>query len=483
MKRLIITITAVFCIMVPCAASVHNVKDYGAKGDGVTIDSPAINATIKAAASEGGGMVYIPSGTYASYTIRLESHIHLYLEKGAVLKAAEGEQFDAAEPGPDPQYQDFGHSHWKNSLIWGIGIDDVTISGEGMIDGSNLSAGYGDHAVKDGIANKMIALKDCRQVVIRDITMFRGGHFCLLATGIDNLLLDGLTVDTNRDGLDIDCCRNVRVTNCNVNSPFDDGIVLKASYAMGRFIDTRNVAITNCNISGYDVGTMLDATYKPATLTSPHDGRTRIARSSGRIKLGTESSGGFKNIAISNCTFDFCGGILIESMDGGYAEDIVISNLTMRDCLDTPLFVRLGSRMRSPEGTEIGRIRRVLISDVNAYNTMGAYGVIISGIPGHDIEDFTLRNIHLNYTGGFSKEEAIKKAPENERAYPDTPMFSGNKAMPAKGIFMRHTDGFTLDGVHFSYEKTDTRPLFFTEDVKNLIARDITLEGKPVKVK
>lgn len=467
------TIAAVFGLMVPCSAAVHNVRDFGATGDGQTIDSPAINAAVEAAVADGGGMVYIPAGRYASYSIRLYSNIHLYLERGAVLFGAEGEGFDAAEPGPQPQYQDFGHSHWHNSLIWGENIDNVTISGEGRIEGVNLSPGYGDGSVKEGLADKLIALKNCRNVAIKGLTMYRGGHFCLLATGIDNMILDGLNVDTNRDGLNIDCCRNVRVVNCNVNSPVDDGIVLKASYALGKFVDTQDVTITNCHLSGYEVGSLLDASYQIPSLKSPHDGGTHLTRAAGRIKMGTESSGGFKNIAISNCTFDLCGGVIIESMDGGYAEDIVISNLTMKDCLDCPVFVRIGSRLRSPEGTEIGKIRRVLISDINAYNTMGAYGVIIAGLPGHSVEDFTLRNIHLNFTGGFSMKDALKDIPEKEKGYPDPNMFSGNKPLPSKGMFLRHVNGFVLDGARFSYNEADDRPLFYKDDVKGFKAKDV----------
>lgn len=483
MKRILTLIIALTAFSGIAGAAVHNVRDYGAKGDGKAIDSPAINAAIEAAAKEGGGTVFLPAGTYASYSIHLASHIHLYLEKGCVLKAADGEQFDAPEPGPQPQYQDYGHSHWKNSFIWGIGLDDITISGEGLIDGTNLSAGYGDTAVKAGVANKTISLKRCRNVALRDFTVLRGGHFVLLATGVDNMIIDGVTVDTNRDGFDIDCCRNVRVSNCNVNSPHDDGIVLKASYGLDGYVDCKNIVITNCHLSGYDIGSVLDCTYRKPALYSVHQKREQYARSAGRIKLGTESSGGYQNIAVSNCTFDFCGGIFLESMDGGLLEDVVVSNCTMRDCIDSPIFVRLGRRMRSPEGREIGKVRRVLISDINAWNTDPHYGVILAGIDGHPIEDVTLRNIHLNYAGGLTPEKAQKTMPKNEENYPDPWMFAddGFSYYPFKGMFLRNVDGITLDGIHFSFEKPDTRPLILKDNAKNVIARDITLERKPIK--
>ena len=476
---------ALLLLLIPTGgrAAVHNVRDYGAKGDGKTIDSPAINAAIQAASREGGGTVYLPAGTYASYSIRLESHISLHLEKGAVLLAAKPsatEGYDLPEPCPYDDYQDFGHSHWKNSLIWGIGLEDIVIGGDGRIDGEGLSNGWnmggksklGDLAVPDLQGNKAISLKDCREVTIRDLTFYRCGHFALLATGVDKLIIHDIIVDTNRDGLDIDACKNVRVTGCFVNSPWDDGIVLKASYALGYYRDTENVTISDCSLSGYDVGALLDGTYRAP---APNGSRPLDHRAAGRIKFGTESSGGVKNVAISNCTFDLSGGVLLESMDGGDLEDVVIGNLTMRRVIGAPLFIRLGARMRSPEGREIGHVRRVLIHDIHAvYDTPPQYGIIISGIPGHPVEDISIRGLHVRAAGGLTKEAALKEVPEAEKKYPDPWMFGG--PMPAKGMFLRHVDGLVLDDVRFTFDVPDTRPLILQEDVLNLTLKDTTLE-------
>ena len=123
-------------------AKIYNVKDYGAKADGTTIDTPAINRAIEEAASQGGGTIYFPAGEYACYSIRLASHIHLYIEQGAQIVGAfpsATEGYDLAEPNEHTQFQDFGHSHWKNSLIWGIGLEDITISGPGLIYGKGLT--------------------------------------------------------------------------------------------------------------------------------------------------------------------------------------------------------------------------------------------------------------------------------------------------------------------------------------------------------
>jgi len=278
-------------------------------------------------------------------------------------------------------------------------------------------------------------------------------------------------IDSNRDGLDIDCCRNVRVTGCRVNTPWDDGIVLKSSYALGCYRDTENVIISDCALSGYETGTLLDGTYAMPVLSGSRNTPGRLdRRAAGRIKLGTESSGGYRNIVITNCTFDLSGGVLLESMDGGDLEDVVVSNLTMRRVVGGPLFMRLGARMRSPEGRETGHIRRVLVSDVNAvYDTPPYFGIIIAGIPGHRIEDVVLRNVNIHAAGGLSPEAAPKEVPEADARYPDPWMFG---IMPAKGLFLRHVDGIVLDGVRFSFDKPDPRPLILQEDVLNLTQRE-----------
>ena len=170
----------------------YSVRVYGAKGDGVTIDSDAINRAIDAAAAAGGGTVVFPAGTYASHSIRLKSHVGLHLDQGAVLLAADtggGRGYDPAERGPGNAFQDFGHSHWHNSLIWGENLEDVSITGPGRIDGKGLSRGLGGRAedldTRPGQANKAIALKRSRNVLLRDFTIHRGGHMSILLTGVD----------------------------------------------------------------------------------------------------------------------------------------------------------------------------------------------------------------------------------------------------------------------------------------------------------
>ena len=153
----------------------------------------------------------------------------------------QGGTYDAAEPKTAwDAYQDYGHNHWHNSLLWGEDIHDFSITGPGLIWGKGLSNGRGRKgdgapfiAEQPGVGNKAIALKNCRNVLLRDFSILKAGHFGLLLTGVDNLTIDNLKIDTDRDGMDIDCCQNVRVSNCTVNSPWDDGICPKSSLCAG----------------------------------------------------------------------------------------------------------------------------------------------------------------------------------------------------------------------------------------------------------
>jgi polygalacturonase len=446
-----------------------NVRNFGAVGDGKSLDSPAINRAIEAAAASGGGTVYFPAGVYASYSIRLKSHITLYLDQGATILAEstphEGMAsggYDAAEPqGAWDPYQDYGHNHWHNSLIWGEGLHDLAILGQGLIWGKGLSRGWDGEAErplsgKPGVGNKAIALKNCYNVTLRDFAILEGGWFGILATGVDNLTIDNLIIDTIRDGMDIDCCKNVRVSNCTVNSPWDDAICPKSSYALGYARITENVTITNCMVTGdYVIGSVLDGTWKKF----PAD--QKVSRN-GRIKFGTESNGGFRNITVSNCVFDTCHGFALESEDGAVCEDITVTNLSMRGCVNSPFFIRLGSRMRGPKDAKMGYIRRLLMSNISSSGA-GKLPSIFSGVPGYAIEDVKISDVYLHQIGGASAELAALDPPEKADAYPDPGMFGD---IPASGIFFRHLRNLELSNVEIATETPDARPAFWLKDVE-----------------
>jgi polygalacturonase len=446
---------------------VFDVKTYGAKGDGAALDSPAIDKALAAAHAAGGGTVYLGAGTYLSGTIHLQSNVTLYLEQGATILATnDAAAYDDAEPNQWDKFQDYGHSHFRNSLMWGENLENVSILGPGRIWGKGLVRSHRNppagQAAQREVGNKAIVLKQCHNVTLRDISILQGGWFAILATGDDNLTIDNLKIDTNRDGMDVISCRNVRVSNCYVNSPYDDGICLKSDYSLGTPRATENVTVTNSQVSGYDVGTLLDGTFQRNT---KYNNAGQNAGPTGRLKFGTESNGGFKNITISNVVFDYCRGLALETVDGALLEDVTITNITMRDIWNSPIFLRLGSRMRGPEGYPVGKLRRVNLSNFVVYNADPRYASIISGIPGNDIEDVKLSNIRIFYAGGGTKEQAALNPPEDEKAYPEPRMFGD---IPAYGFYLRHVNGIELNDVHVSYLKDDLRPAFFLDSVKDV---------------
>ena len=490
----------------PSALSPSNgfdVKSFGATGDGKTLDTDAINQAIDAAAAAGGGTVEFPAGNYLSFSIRLKSHVALHLGIGSTLIAAEPPEdlargYDAAEPNPiTDQYEDFGHSHWHNSLIWGEGLEDIAITGPGKIFGRGLSRGSnrrdllpeerklatdarpklalpesaraaaaaqksgpfgtpGRDTLAAGVGNKAIALKNCHNVIFRDFSIYHGGHFAILATGVDNWTCDNLKIDTNRDGIDFDCCQNVRVANCSINSPYDDGICPKSSFALGYNRPTENVTITNCQVSGYDEGTLLDGTRQ--RLVKYGNGPT------GRIKCGTESNGGFRNLTISNCVFEYSRGLAFESVDGALMEDITVTNLTMRDICNAPIYIRLGTRLCGPAGTKIGTAQRIKISNVVAHNVAAEAGILFAGDPLGAIEDVTLSNIFIDFAGGGTAQDAERVVPEYEsnNRYPEPFRFG---KMSSWGIFARHLKNFSVDHVEFRVANDDLRPVVRLDDV------------------
>ena len=461
-------------VLAQSVAAYYNIRDFGAQGDGKHLDHEAINKAITTAAEQGGGTVLIPAGNYLCFSIHLQSNITLHLSPGATIIAANMEehpgQYDAPEPNPwgDLKYQDFGHSHFQNSLIWGENLENIAITGTGLIYGKGLQK-WGNP--KPGLGNKAIALKECKNVTLQDFSILQGGHFGILATAVDNLTIRNLKIDTNRDAIDIDGCRHVHVSDCLLNSPNDDALVLKSSYALGRLLPTEHITIVNCSVFGFDEGTLLDGTFQKTQKQAPDKG---VA--TGRIKFGTESNGAFRHITISNCTFEHCRGFAFESVDGAIIENVTVSNIVMNDILNAPFFFRLGSRMRGPDELQIGSLKRIMIDNVVVKANNPVYGSMLMGIPGHDIEDIRLSNIWVQITGHGTAEQAKTNVPELEEGYPDPQEFG---EIPAYGFFIRHAKNIHMDNIHLEFEHPDYRPAFILEDVQGAYFDQIQAQNMP----
>ena len=315
--------------------------------------------------------------------------------------------------------------------------------------------------------------------------MRMSGHFALLMTGVDHLTIDNVRVDTNRDAFDIDCCSDVHISNCSVNTANDDAIVLKSSYALGYLKPTENVTITDCMVSGFNPGTFLDGTYGRTWQDVPdRDGPC------GRIKFGTESNGGFRNIVISNCIFEHCRGLALETVDGAVMEDITVSNILMRDIVNAPFYIRLGNRARGPEGMSHSVIRRIRISHVIVDGADPRYASSVFGLQNHPVEDVTFTDILIRSKGGLSLEDVMRQTgsndffnrdvqrtrqhpfdvPEQEKGYPEP---SAHGILPAFGLFINHAKNMVFDHIVIETEQADYRPSIVLMDVEGIQFRDI----------
>jgi polygalacturonase len=461
---------------------VENIRDHGARGDGRTIDSPAIQRAVEAAAKRGGGIVLVPPGRYLSFSIRLRDNITLALSAGAVIEAADpdihGRNYDPPENYLEEQFQDFGITHVHNSLIYADGASNIGVVGPGMLHGLGLDReGPGDRwwqrktwqsakalgispkefmlrdaneAAQVGRANKAIGLMNCRNVRLQDFTILQAGHFGIIAHGCSNMALDGIVIDTDRDGIDIDCCRDVRVVNCTVNAPKDDAIVLKSSYALGRKVMCEDILIQGCKTSGYAMGSLLDGTYRLSDYPAPD--KIGVL---GRIKMGTETNGGFRNVRIADCICTNTRGILIGIVDGGVMEDVAISGIVLRDPVNHPLFVHHAARMRAPKGTPVGAIRRVRFEDIQASGVDPRYPCGVEGIADGPVEDVTFSGVDVQSAGGGSAADAARE-PEYRR---ETSLeVSYLKTLPAHGLWARHAKRLAVRDCRFTTDAPDARP-------------------------
>ena len=462
MKTTILTFLMVVAEITSMAANSFDVREYGAKGDGKTLDSPAINAAIEACAAKGGGTVTLPAGNYLSGSIHLKSNIELHLDAGATIIATDQRgAYDESEVFGAPEYQDGGHTYFHNSLIWAEGQTNVAITGRGMIDGKGLTRHDTETAGNVqggsiGMGDKAIALKLCRNVLIRDITIYRGGHFAIIITGCDFATIDNVLIDTNRDGIDIDCCRFTTVSNSKINTPNDDALVLKSSYALKKPVVCDNILITNCTVMGFKVGTALDGTYVPE----------KVNWVCGRIKLGTESNGGYRNVTITNCSCIYSSGLAFEEVDQGVMENIVVNNISMSHVHHYPIYITTGKRNRGPkERTDVSSARDIQISNVTADDCDSLSGIQITGMPGYPIENIRLSNIQLRYRGGM-KRQVSQDYPELGTKYPEIAKFLGT--CPAYGLFARHVKGLHLSNITIRLDQPDSRPCILTPDVEDL---------------
>jgi polygalacturonase len=414
------------------SAGIYDVSAFGVLGDGTTLDTAGMQAAIDACHGAGGGTVWVGPGRYLTGTLTLKSGVTLHLARGAVLVGSTNLDDYPKRRAGFPSYTD---KYTDRALIYAEGAREIAVSGEGAIDGQG-AAFSGEYLVRP----YMLRFVSCEGVSLEDVTLRDGPMWTVHVLACDRVYVRGITIrsrcNKNNDGLDIDSSSNVRISDCDISSG-DDAIVLKSTSAR----PCRNVTITNCVLS-----TDCNA-----------------------IKMGTESNGGFQNIAISNCAvYDTrLSGIALEIVDGGVMDGIAVSNITMQNT-GGPVFIRLGNRARPyqedmpPPG--MGTLRNIALSNIIATGA-GETGCSITGLPGHPVEHIVLRDVHIEFAGGGTHEQAERVPEEKPESYPEYKMFG---PLPAYGFYLRHAKGIRMDGISLTTKTDDARPAIAQEDVENL---------------
>ena len=416
----------------PAAAQrpVFNVMDYGATGNGTTNDTPAINQAITAANAAGGGIVEFPAGSYlAGGSIHMLSNVTLDLGAGStILGAATG--YDPPEPNPYDQYQDFGHSHFHDAMIWGEDLSNIGFIGSGTIDGNgHLISG----TPQTGQADKIISLAVCNGLTVSGITLKNGGHFAMLIDDCDHVTSNHLTISTAdyRDGWNIIDTRNVKITNINVSSN-DDALVFKSDWALGKTFNSGNVTVDHAILS---------------------------SKCCNGLMFGSETCGNFTNYHFSNITITDAGksGLGMVSEDGANISDVYYNNVVMSGT-QSPIMEKVGTRLRCGGTPTVGSIRDIHYTNITGTDA-GAYSPTLWGQPGHPVSDITFTNVHLTLPGGHAAMDPNTVPTDNGDYNPDS---LGTR--PAYGFYLHNVAGIRFVDSSVATVAPDARPAFITND-------------------
>ncbi|MFC1765693.1 glycoside hydrolase family 28 protein [Planctomycetota bacterium] len=459
------TVLLVLATMVSLSnAAIFNVKDFGAIGDGVALDTLAVQKAIDTCSEAGGGVLRIPAGDFVIGTVQIKSNVTLSFDHGSQLLGSQDMKdypIDKLRPARE------GNSE---CLLYAADATNIRFEGLGVIDGRGSREAFPKNAGPGRKDNRprLIRFENCKNLTLSGLTYKNPAFWGIHLVDCKDVHITGVTLDmrdnnSNNDGFDIDGCENVLLENSEIHS-HDDAICLKSSLN-----PCRDIVVRNCNVSSITAA----------------------------LKFGTSSSGGFINVDVSNCHFFDCpmGGIKLQSVDGGRLENVNISRIVM-DNIGSPIFIRLGNRGRiyaketytgtnqlnknKSEGAPVGLIKGIKISDVVANVTIQPRGktvadreiaqagpIMITGIPGHNVEDVLLENIKISYPGGI-EEASDRVVPEDETRYPEQYFFG---VLPAWGAYIRHAKNIEFKNVEMTIRGADKRQKIVLDDVEGFVNR------------
>ncbi len=433
------------------AAATFNVRDFGAVGDGRAIDTAAIQQAIERCSSEGGGTVLVPAGTYLIGPIELKSMVRLFVKSNAVLTAlTDIEQYRA-----------------RGCLVYAENAHRFAICGQGRITGNGASFPMTNPDGSGRLRPLLLRFVRCGDIILRDITLEASASWCTHMILCAGVTVDGITihnrVNANNDGLDFDSCRDVRVSDCNLDCG-DDAIALKTNQTD----PCKNIVVTNC------------------VMTS------RWAA----FRFGPEARGNFEDITVSNCVIHdtYGNGIKLQMNEGAVMRNILFSGLVMTN-VTGPVSMRLAGwkhgiiARENPKGLPIGRFENIVITGLRAtvidrpatdehiYPGEERSCISITGLPGHPIEGITFSDIHITFPGGGTAEEAARRdIPDLPDEYPEYFMFG---VLPSWGLYAHHVQGLTLHNVAFDLASPDLRPAIVLDDAASVRFDGVRAAGNP----
>ncbi len=454
--------------------SIYDIRNYGAVGDGKTLNTVALQKAIEDCNANGGGTVYVPEGEYVISTVFLKDNVKIQLaDKSIILGSLNFYDYAPEEKLDYPLYQDSSHSFFHCSMFVGENCENIAIVGNGKIDMRSVwdEDGVRGEAIKNR-GPKCIALKNCKNVEIGGLEIVNVTDLAVYFAGCENVEVYGLRLRVYIDGISPDNSKHVKIYDCDVETG-DDGIVFKSSYTLNRLDKCKDIRVWNC----------------------------RIKSRCNAIKFGTETNGGFEDILLENIDIreTRITGISIESVDGAVIDGVTLRNIKMKN-VNAPIFIHIGNRMRGPKGRAIGKIRNVTLENITATGPYEPYEIIawnyasykandfcqdphifgiaesfdgrvytenwqmtsnVCGVKESPLENITLKNVELFLDGGV--EEYETNVPEEAQDYPEVYVYG--RILPAKGIYFRHINGLYLENVKIKTYREDTREDLVFENV------------------
>jgi len=449
---------------VSAGARVYNVRDHGAKGDGVTVDTAAVQAAIDACHRDGGGTVLVPAGVFHIGTVELKSNVTLHLSAaGTLLGSADGKQYHAVDAIPLRGDSTLGDGNW--ALIFAVDARNIAIEGPGLIDGQGLQFHSPTRGVPppSGLGGNSrpyhLLFHRCERVRVQNVRLFQSAYHSVRVIQSKYVQMDGLhiynRVNNNNDGFHFISCEFVTVSNCIVQAQ-DDGCAL--------FGSCKQIAVTNCTFST----------------------RWSVFRFGG---------GEAENVTVSNCVLHQVYGcpIKFHGSQGSRFEHMSFSNLILQD-VTGPISISVGAAARSdPEpNTRPGIVRDIAFSNIHGTVTTdppqladvpfpsqirpgeGHSCITLNAVGGAVLERISFDNIHLTFGGGGTAEDAARR---------DLPEVAGEYfmlgPMPAYGLYARNARGVTLQNVRFEVAQPDLRPALILDRVEDVAINGFSVQGNP----